>query len=166
ICLQCKAKLLQDERPPLALANGMWIGSIPFELSILTLAERLLIALYFPAAYVIKLYPLKKGAKSWADIQDKVNSAMKGNVSTYRLNTAQIAGIVSGNTMPPSPQILAATIGVTFVGAGNVPLRVMPDFLRVRRQRVFDALVWLKQNNDLYGRIEISQEQLRLLPEN
>ncbi|KAJ6512269.1 hypothetical protein C8R47DRAFT_963349 [Mycena vitilis] len=143
LCMQCKRKLSHDERPPLALANGMWIGQIPFELRILTLPERLLVSLYFPAAYVVKLYPKVKGARTWT--KEMLNSGMKGNVSTYKLNTAQIAGIVSGNTMPPSPVILAATIGVTFVGAGNTPLRILPDFLRVRRKRVFDALLWLKR---------------------
>ncbi|KAJ6447856.1 hypothetical protein C8R47DRAFT_999680 [Mycena vitilis] len=164
LCMQCKRKLSHDERPPLALANGMWIGQIPFELRILTLPERLLVSLYFPAAYVVKLYPKVKGARTWT--KEMLNSGMKGNVSTYKLNTAQIAGIVSGNTMPPSPVILAATIGVTFVGAGNTPLRILPDFLRVRRKRVFDALLWLKRNNHLYANINISEDQLRLLPEN
>ncbi|KAJ7103451.1 hypothetical protein B0H15DRAFT_919234 [Mycena belliarum] len=88
-----------------------------------------------------------------------------GNVSTYRLNTADIAGLAAGNTMPPSPKILAATIGVTFVGVGTKPLTVLPDFLHVRRQRVFEALLWLKDNNSLYSGINISKEQLQLLPE-
>ncbi|KAJ7081407.1 hypothetical protein B0H15DRAFT_924257 [Mycena belliarum] len=145
VCLECKRKLAVDERPPLALANGMWLGDVPFQLQILTLPERLLIALYFPAAYIVKLFPKTKGAEFWD--RRSVNSGLKGNVSTYRLNTAQIAGIVSGNTMPPSPAILAATIG---------PLKVLPDFLRVRRQRT---------HNHLYTEIEISADQLRLLPE-
>ncbi|KAJ7494790.1 hypothetical protein B0H11DRAFT_1910735 [Mycena galericulata] len=162
ICLECKHKLLLDELPPLALANRMWIGKTPFELAILTLPERLLVALYFPAAYVVKLFPKVKGAEFWD--RKAVNNGLKGNVSTYRLNTAQIAGIVSGNVMPPPPSILAATIGVTFVGAGNKPLAVFPDFLRVRRDRVFLALLWLKRHNALYGDIEISEDQLRLLP--
>ncbi|KAJ7446255.1 ATP-dependent DNA helicase PIF1 [Mycena galericulata] len=144
----------------------MWIGQQPFELKILTLPERLLIALYFPAVYVVKLYPKVKGARFW----DKrtVNSGLKGNVSTYRLNSSDIADIVAGvpKSLPPSPRILAATIGVTFVGRGNKPLSVLPDFLKVRRQRVFEALVWLKRNNPLYERITIAEEQLLLLPEN
>ncbi|KAJ6489221.1 hypothetical protein C8R47DRAFT_914294, partial [Mycena vitilis] len=162
LCTTCKRKLQQDECPPLAIANGLWLGKIPFELAVLTLPERLLVSLYFPAAYVVKLYPKSKGARGWD--KDTVNSGLKGNVSTYRLNTAEIAGVMSGNTMPPSPVVLAATIGVTFVGAGNAPLRILPDFLRVRRQRVFEALLWLKQNNGIYANINISQNQLRLLP--
>ncbi|KAJ6486491.1 hypothetical protein C8R47DRAFT_954685, partial [Mycena vitilis] len=163
ICLKCKRKLQQNKLPHLALANGMWLGEVPFELRILTLPERLLVSLYFPAAYVVKLFPKLRGAKTWD--KNTVNSGLKGNVSTYKLNTAQIAGIVAGNTMPPSPRILAATIGVTFVGSGYKALKVLPDFLRVRRQRVFEVLLWLKENNGLYAKIDISQQQLRLLPE-
>ncbi|KAJ7475396.1 hypothetical protein B0H11DRAFT_1917799 [Mycena galericulata] len=166
LCLECRAKLLKDERPPFALANGMWLGRVPFELQVLTLPERLLIALYFPAVYVVKLYPKVPGARFW----DKrtVNTGMRGNVSTYRLNSADIADIVAGvpKTLPPSPHILAATIGVTFVGRGNRPLTVLPDFLRVRRQRVLEALVWLKANNPLYATIQIDDHHLSLLPEN
>ncbi|KAJ7266935.1 hypothetical protein B0H12DRAFT_1200858 [Mycena haematopus] len=142
LCSQCRAKLVQDERPPLALSNNMWIGAPPFELTVLTLPERVLIARYLPAAYI--------NAQHWENKnKDSVNNGLRGN----------IAGITSGNTMPPSPNILAATIG-------NVPLRILPDFLRVRRDRVFRALVWLKENNGLYANIEISESQLRLLPEN
>jgi hypothetical protein len=42
ICKECKRKL---ERPALALSNSMWIGRVPFELKILTLPEKLLVAL-------------------------------------------------------------------------------------------------------------------------
>jgi DNA-directed RNA polymerase subunit RPC12/RpoP len=164
LCIQCKKKLARGERPQFALANNMWIGRVPFELSILTLPERMLVVLYFPAVYILKLYPKRRGAREWDE--NTMSKGMKGNVSTYRLSPSQIAGIVSGNKMPPPPRILAATIGVTFVGVGNCPLSVLLDFLRVCWQRVFDALLWLKQNNRLYSQIDISAEQLRLLPVN
>ncbi|KAJ7692073.1 hypothetical protein B0H17DRAFT_1159660 [Mycena rosella] len=95
-----------------------------------------------------------------------INSGMKGNVSTYRLNTAEISDIIQGGVMPPAPTVLSATIGVTFVGTRNIPLKLLPDFLRVRRNRVADALHWLKQHNRLYSEIEISRSQLELLPIN
>jgi hypothetical protein len=117
-----------------------------------------------PAVYIVKLYPKTKGASSWT--KSMMNSGMKGNVSTYKLNTAQISGIATGNVMPPSPDILAATIGVTFVGAGKLPMRTLPDMFIVRRQRVSDALVWLKANNPLYACVELSEENLQSLPEN
>ncbi|KAF8268870.1 hypothetical protein EI94DRAFT_1799915 [Lactarius quietus] len=147
----------------MSLANGMWIGDIPLELKVLTLPERVLVAQFFPAAYIVKLYPKKKGARNWAS---GLHSALRGNVSTYRLNTDQIAHLTSSHIMPPSSTILAATIGVTFVGPKNFPQKTMPGFLRVNRTRVRVALEWLKENNPLYRNITISAERLEVLPVN
>ena len=65
VCDTCLSALQRDKTPPLSLANNMWIGEIPLELKVLTLPERILIARHFPAAYIVKLYPKKKGARNW-----------------------------------------------------------------------------------------------------
>jgi hypothetical protein len=44
----------KKKTPALSLANGMWIGEVPLELSVLTLPERILVAHYFPAAHIVK----------------------------------------------------------------------------------------------------------------
>jgi hypothetical protein len=147
----------------MALANGMWIGNVPHELSVLTLPERVLIARYFPAAYIVKLYPLKKGSKTWP--ANTMNKGIRGNVSTYRLNTEDISGLIHPFVMPPPACILSATIGVTFVGPKDVPEKTMPHFLTVRRKRVAAALQWLKQHNPLYEKVVVSEERLQELPE-
>lgn len=41
------------------------MGDIPVQLVVLTLPERILVARYFPAAYIVKMYPKKKGACFW-----------------------------------------------------------------------------------------------------
>nr|GAT42295.1 predicted protein [Mycena chlorophos] len=163
LCSQCSARLRLHERPQLSLANNMWVGPVPFALSILTLPKRLLIALYFPAAYVVKLFPKTAGGKKWN--KERINSGMRGNVSTYRLNTSDIADMVTGHLMPRPVEILAAVISVAFVGAKNVPLRLLPEAFDVRRHRVADALAWLKINNPLYADVVISQDRLGQLPE-
>ncbi|KAF8258487.1 hypothetical protein EI94DRAFT_1621854 [Lactarius quietus] len=163
ICNSCMLDLRKNRTPAMSLANGMWIGDIPLELKVLTLPERILVARFFPAAYIVKLYPKKKGARNWAS---GLHSALRGNVSTYRLNTDQIAHLTSSYIMPPSSTILAATIGVTFVGPKNFPQKTMPGFLRVNRTRVRVALEWLKENNPLYRNITISAERLEVLPVN
>ncbi|KAF8800257.1 hypothetical protein BYT27DRAFT_7217172 [Phlegmacium glaucopus] len=63
LCLDCTRALNADKMPMFALANGLWLGDIPHELEVLTLPERILIAKFFPAAYIIKLYPKKTGVK-------------------------------------------------------------------------------------------------------
>ncbi|KAF7293576.1 ATP-dependent DNA helicase [Mycena indigotica] len=163
LCLKCRAKLVLRLRPPLSLANNMWIGQVPSVLSVLNLPELLLVGLYFPVAFVVKLFPKKAGSDSW-DI-DTMKTGLRGNVSTYRLNPSLIEEMVTGNIMPRPIGILAATISVTFVGAKNVPLFVLPKMFEVQRRRVHDALVWLQANNPLYANIEISLERLSELPE-
>ena len=164
MCTECCRALTSDKIPSFALANGMWIGEIPHELAFLTLPERLLIAKYFPAAYIIKLYPKKKGARHWDKRQ--LYSGLKGNVSTYQLDQAQIACMVDRSIMLQQAKVLAATIGITFVGPKNLPDRGLPDMFKVRRIRVQRALEWLRENNPLFSNILISSSRLADLPEN
>ena len=95
---------------------------MPFELALLTLPEQILIARYFSVAFIVKMYPKKKGTYA-------LNSGLRGNVLTYRLDTNEIADMVDGMIMPPPTKILAATIGVTFVGLKNMAEWSMPGFL-------------------------------------
>lgn len=164
VCVDCLRALNSNKTPVYALANGLWIGATPHELAYLTLPERLLIAKYFPAAYIIKLYPKKKGARHWDKRQ--LSSGLKGNVSTYQLDQGQIASMIDGTIMPQSAKLLAATIGITFVGPRNLPDKCIPGLFRVRRQRVQMALEWLKENNPLFANITISATRLAELPEN
>lgn len=162
ICNQCNHKLSRNSLPPLSLANNMWIGEIPWVLKVLTLPERLLIAKYYPVAYIVKLYPKDKRARYW---KSEMASGLKGNVSTYRLDSEETQDIIQGPCMPPPASILSSIIGVTFVGPKNVPSSLMPDMLYVRRNRVRQALEWLKANNPLYRDMIISEERLSQLPE-
>lgn len=162
VCTSCASDLRRNKMPALSLANGMWVGEVPLELRILTLPERILVARHFPAAYIVKLYPRKRGSRTWGSTS--LQSGLRGNVSTYRLNTNDIVGMTDSQIMPPSPSILAATIGITFVGPGNVPEKTMPGFLRVNRIRVRQALEWLKEHNPIYENIIISSERLNSLP--
>lgn len=162
VCTSCTSDLRRNKTPPLSLANGMWIGDVPLVLRVLTLPERILVARYFPAAYIVKLYPQRKGSRTWGSAS--LQSGLRGNVSTYRLNTNDIVAMTDTQIMPPSSSILAATIGVTFVGPRNIPEKTMPGFLRVNRARVQDALLWLKSNNPIYKDIVISTERLQALP--
>ncbi|KAF7319428.1 ATP-dependent DNA helicase [Mycena chlorophos] len=69
--------------------------------------------------------------------------------------------MIEGRLFPHPPTLLAATLGVTFVGAKNKPLSVFPDLVYVSRVRVHAALVWLQKNNPLYADIVISDERQR-----
>lgn len=149
MCDLCVNVLTWDKTPPLALANDMWIEGIPLPLRILTLPERILVAWYFPATYIVKLYPKKKGVQLWASTSS-LHSALRGNVSTYCVNTDQIVAMVSDSVIPPHLSILMATMGVTFVGPKNLPQKMMPGFLHINRAQISMALTWLKDNNLIY----------------
>ncbi|KAJ3846079.1 hypothetical protein EV368DRAFT_53238 [Lentinula lateritia] len=99
--------------PLLSLSNNLWIGDVPFELRILTLCERVLVSRVFSAAYIIKLYPKSRDARGWR--KEMLTSAVKGNVSSYFLNTEDIVGMIDPGFMLPCSGILAATIGMTFI---------------------------------------------------
>ncbi|KAJ6497951.1 hypothetical protein C8R47DRAFT_1068862 [Mycena vitilis] len=156
ICHECYTHLNKDTRPSLALSNAMWIGRIPLQLEILTLPERILISLYFPAVFVVKLFPKGRNEHTWN--QNTVNSGMKGNVSTYRLHRADIASLVSGKTMPPTAAILSATIGVTFVGAKNVPLRILPVSCATKAER----LPWNAVPDEILETTRYDEDRTRL----
>ena len=69
ICQDCLKALNEDQKPKLSLANNLWLGDVPLQLSKLTLPERILVAKYYPAAYIVKLYPKQKGAAFWDEKQ-------------------------------------------------------------------------------------------------
>ncbi|KAJ3846312.1 hypothetical protein EV368DRAFT_16319, partial [Lentinula lateritia] len=164
-CTSCLQYLTgkTPKRPPLSLANNLWLGEIPFELRILSLCERILVSRFYAAAYIVKLFPKSHGAWGWP--KEMLTSAVRGNVSSYFLNTEDIISMIDVGYLPPRPEILAATIGVTFIGPNNVPLKFLPPYLRVRRNRVRDALRWLIANNPLYAGQKISETNLSGLPE-
>ncbi|KAF8807974.1 hypothetical protein BYT27DRAFT_7211606 [Phlegmacium glaucopus] len=155
VCVECLRALKSDKVPTFALVNGLWIGPVPHELAYLTLPERILIAKYFPAAYIIKLFAKKKGAHCWDKRQ--MYSRLRGN--------AQITSMIDGTVMPQVVKVLAATIGITFVGPKNIPEKCLPDMFRVRRTCVKNMLEWLKENNPLFKNIMILASRLSQLPE-
>ncbi|KAJ3574918.1 hypothetical protein NP233_g1427 [Leucocoprinus birnbaumii] len=164
ICVVCFKHLKKSSMPPLALANGMFIGDIPFELRVLTLAECILVAKYFPAVYIIKMYPCNPTAHYWNNAL--FNNGLRGNVSSYPLAPEDVHDYVNSNELPPSPRILCATICISFVGPKGNPEKCFPDVVLVRRDRVRAALNWLCRNNPLYADVQISEENLAMLPEN
>ncbi|KAJ4491590.1 hypothetical protein C8J55DRAFT_411545, partial [Lentinula edodes] len=162
-CHECYKSLERAQTPPLSLCNSMWIGNIPFALRNLSIAERVLISRFFSAAYVVKLYPKKRGSRGMD--KEMLTSALRGNVSSYFLNMKEIAGMVDEGFLPPKPSILAATIAVTFVGPRNIPLKALDPYFVVERDKVLHALQWLIANNPLYRDIKISMHNLQSLPE-
>lgn len=164
VCNGCVRDLSQttSQPPPYSLANNLWVGPIPWQLQVLTFPEQQLIALLYPRVYVIKLFPKDRRAQYE---ECTLQTALRGNVSTYALNMAKIADMVDGRLMPRPPAILANLISITFVGRGRLQKNHLRTTYRVRRQVVADALRWLKSHNRYYYNIDISDARLASLPE-
>ena len=131
MCSECMKALERQTLPKLALANNLWIGDIPFELSDLTIPEQLLIARHYPRCYVFKLFPRD------VDIHfppDQYHSGMAGNASLFEMNTQEVVEMVEGQRMPSSVQILASVIAITFVSSKRLPVDWLKKTFRVRRQ--------------------------------
>jgi len=101
--------------PRYSLANGLWIGEIPWELQRLTFPEQMLIALLYPRVYVFKLFTKSIHQPGYSALQ----RGMRGTVSTYKLDTDAIASMVQGNLMPRFTAMLSEIISITFIGTGK-----------------------------------------------
>ncbi|KAJ3559330.1 hypothetical protein NM688_g415 [Phlebia brevispora] len=165
VCTECIRQLTIPNRmkpPKLSLANKLWIGQVPLVLRRLHLTEQLLIALLYPRVFVVKLYP--KTAKPGDP--ELLQSALRGNVTTYPLNIERIADMISGNLMPQPLSVLPQVLSITYVGSKGLSNNRLRSTFGVRRYCVADALQWMKQHNrKYYSAIVIDQERLRLLPE-
>lgn len=118
ICHECLGNLKKTLPlpPKFSLANNLWVGSLPVELSSLMFPEQLLIAHLYPWVYVFKLFP-KLGGSSVEGLQ----RGMRGNVSTYELNANAMVAMVDGQLMPRPPAVLSSLIAITYIGPGCIP---------------------------------------------
>ncbi len=164
VCDDCLKSMNHDVMLKLALANNLWLGHVPMQLAILNLLQRILITCYFPAGYIVKLYPKIKSAHHWDS--DLFASGIKGNVSTYPLPHAHISSFINGRqTMPPATGILSALISVTFIQLNKKVQYPFPKMLHICCHIVFNVLYWLKTNNPLWEGIHIEPDQIASLPE-
>ena len=161
VCADCAKALGNRRTPTYALANDMWIGEVPEELSGLTIPEQLLIALHYPRCFVFKLFPKAGGPRD----PNFMQSGMAGNVTTYALNTPMVVDMLEGRLLPRRLSILASVLSVTFVGMGRLPKRWLKSTFRVRRVYVHAALQWLMAHNALYTEMTISDAILSTLPD-
>jgi hypothetical protein len=163
LCIDCRKSLQASaETPPrLSLVSGLWIGQVPIELSSLTLPESLLIAHTYPRTFVCKLWPKDRRGINPSQLQ----SALKGNVTSFGLNVQSVSDMISGNLMPRPPRLLASLITITFISRFPLPAKWLRGTFRVQRGHVRAALQWLKINNPYYSNIEIDEESLAALPE-
>ncbi|KAG9318983.1 hypothetical protein JVU11DRAFT_1099 [Chiua virens] len=90
---------------------------------------------------------------------------MVGNVTLYNMNTNAICDMLEGQLLPQPAIQLASVLAIMYIGSKKLPKLWLKSTFRVRHRIIYEALVWLKQNNAMYEDIVISRDHLKLLPE-
>lgn len=146
-CFRCKKEKMSPKK--FSAENDMIPSKVPPELQGLTQIEEMLIARAFP---VIQVYTKPNGGQK----------AYKGHVLTLPHDLQHIA-----NVLPRYPSDIPVIV-FKFDGKDNNSKE-----LKVRRQKVIDALVWLTGKNDKgeynnvkYQDVVIDRSRFESLPEN
>ncbi|CAF1369206.1 unnamed protein product [Adineta steineri] len=153
MCHECWLAVSKGKISKFSPANGMWIGDVPDQLKGLTIPEQKLISLYRHNSCIIKLH------SPWHS-PSTAQPALKGNCITFPQNLSNIA-----TSLPLSPNELSASIKIIFIGSSKPARHHLRKILSVRRQRILDALIWLKENNVLYSHISLDKHIIASLPD-
>jgi len=148
ICMSCKSSLKEGLIPKYALANGLWLGSIPSQLQNLTYAEQLLISRI-------------RRNKCIVQVSSGMHK-MKANVIAFENPMPKIY-----QRLPPPIDDLDEVLAFIYTG----PCRPSPEDLErtpllVRRKKVSDALEWLVLNHSDYHNMDIAYDNLESYPDN
>ncbi|CAF1202328.1 unnamed protein product [Adineta ricciae] len=153
ICHECHIALIKNKAPIFSVANKMWVGDVPLVLQQLTIAEEKLISLYRHNSCVIKL-------QSPFHHPSTAQTALKGNVITFMHDMPNIV-----QSLPLDVDDLCDTLKIVFIGA-HVPNRVQLRMIcGVSREKIRNALLWLKENNHMYRTIPVSEANIAKLPD-
>ncbi|KAJ3522430.1 hypothetical protein NMY22_g11894 [Coprinellus aureogranulatus] len=176
LCKECNKYISRRKTPPLSLANHNFIGRVPPELKDLTVVEEAMIARCRSKCWVIKL--TKKRNSDEFEVNDReddnnsedptstspaVQRGMKGNIIVY---PQRPEGLM--NLLPRPIEELTSPICAIFVGPkppSREWLRKKATPLAVNPTRVRNALMWLKEHNELYRDVEINDAVLDTIPD-
>ena len=156
LCKTCHNALSRDKLPPLSLANGTYLGPVPSVLQDLTPIEEAMIARCRSKCWIIQLKE-ENPLVSTPDTQ----RGIRGHIIIYPQQTSEITRL-----LPPSVEDIITPVCVLFVGSSPPTtewLRQYAKPLCVRREKVRNALLWLKENNHLYSDISINHDVLNSL---
>jgi hypothetical protein len=147
ICKSCEDSLIKGLTPKYALADGLWLGNVPSQLQNLTFAEQTLISRVHHNKCIMRV---SSGMHK-----------MKANAIMFENPMPKIY-----QRLPPSIDDLDEVLAFIYTG----PCRPMPEDLErtpllVRRQKIAEALEWLKLNHVDYYDLDISYENLKEYPE-
>lgn len=158
VCKACSAQLRRGKLPALALANRTYLGKVPPELDCLTHVEESMIALCRAKCWILQL----KETDSSSPLPG-VQRSVKGHIIIHPQHPENIETI-----LPRTMEDTCTPICVIFVGSKQPTrewLRDKATPLCVRREKVREALIWLKQHNPLYKDVVVDNGRINDLPE-
>jgi hypothetical protein len=148
VCLTCMSSLRKGKRPKLALANGMWVGEVPKELQGLTFPEQMLIAKVRHNRCLVRV--------------SSGRAKLVANAIAFPVPVVKIY-----HSLPPPIEELDEVLAIMFIGSTALTDEKMKRTpMTVRRNKVANALEWLKLNHADYRDLEISKENLEQYPLN
>ncbi|KIO27385.1 hypothetical protein M407DRAFT_45631, partial [Tulasnella calospora MUT 4182] len=134
-----------------ALANGLFRGTLPDRFQDLTWVEEMVCSIYRTTARVTRLYQSLNPADPLV---------FHGNTCAYDMNILSTATV-----LPRTPSDILGQLSVVFVGPGPLKETALKSVFRIRKSKVWDFLLWLKENNPLYKDRLLSLDQLYLYEE-
>ena len=151
-CDVCALSLSENplRLPPVALANGQWVGDVPDALQGLSVGESMFICRGFT-------FRRLKHLQNKGDPQSR-QLALTGGTIAFPQDGAQLL-----NILPASPHFVAEHFLVSFTSEDGFASYASRN-LRVRRARVHAALTWLQRHNPFYSDVALSPEALLALP--
>ena len=147
ICVACQTSLESGLTPKYALANGLWLGTVPPQLQNLSFAEQLLISRVRRNRCVVQV---SSGMHK-----------MKANVIMFENPMPKIY-----QRLPPPLEDLDEVLAFLYTGPcwpTEEDLERTP--LLVRKNRVSDALEWLKLNHADYHDLDVAYDNLDTYPD-
>lgn len=143
VCPDCLHSLSRSQLPSIALANGRWLGEVPAVLDELTFMEKILVARYRHNRCIVR-------------VDKHAPFKMRANAIIFAQPAAELLRV-----LPMPREELDTIVAVLFTGSVAPTLS---DFQRtpvlVRRSKVWDALIWLKQYNSEYADVTLSPQNL------
>jgi len=150
-CSDCHSSLSKNKMPRFALANNLYRGLLPEEFKDLTWVEEMVCAIYRNTAHVTRIF------KSSDPSHPRI---LNGNTCAHEMNVISTASV-----LPRTPADINGMLSIVFVGPGKFDPKSLEYVFRVRKNKVWRFLLWLKAHNRLYSNIPLNESILDNYPD-
>jgi len=151
VCTECQAALRKSNIPRFALANKLYRGNLPIQFQDMTWVEEMACSIYRNTAHITRLYGSSDTAQP---------TVLHGNTCAHDMNTVSTAKV-----LPRTPTDINDILTIVFIGPGKLKLESLKNMFRIRKSKVWDFLLWLKNHNRLYMDIPFDENIMNMYPD-